>query len=172
MDIAPCRTRGARDRGTGPCRRRRGVHAGSHVRLDGPIVGRVRRSADRAAGVLTAGHRVPRTGSNTSILVTGGAANLDAPTARTIRSVYVRRASGFIDTKHGDDWAVVQLASAFAAPVLAMTPSGAYDHGRFRIIGWGSTREDGGQQRRLRTAVVPFVADSACRRAYRGNSLR
>jgi secreted trypsin-like serine protease len=33
-------------------------------------------------------------------------------------------------------------------------------------MGWGATSENGGQQRYLRSASVPFVPDSACRRAY------
>lgn len=120
--------------------------------------------------VLTAGHCVSGTGRTTNIQVTGGSANLNAANVMRLRSAYVLRASGFKDATEGDDWALIQLASPMAGPLLAVTPSAAYDKGTFRVLGWGSTREQGPQQTVLRSALVPFVSDSACARAYRGNS--
>jgi secreted trypsin-like serine protease len=120
--------------------------------------------------VLTAGHCAPRTGANTGITATAGSGDLGSRSAIKIRSVYVYRAPGFRSATKGNDWALVKLAAAYALPVLPLTPSAAYDKGLFRVLGWGSTTENGGQQRILRTATVPFVTDAACRGAYRGDS--
>jgi secreted trypsin-like serine protease len=117
--------------------------------------------------VLTAGHCAPRTGPTSRITAIAGSGDLAAGTR--IRSAYVYRAPGFRSATRGNDWALVKLASAFALPTLRLTPSAAYDNGLFRILGWGSTSENGGQQRILRTATVPFVDDATCQRAYRGN---
>jgi secreted trypsin-like serine protease len=119
--------------------------------------------------VLTAGHCAPHTGATGGITATAGSGDLSSKSAIKIRSVYVYRAPGFRSAPKGDDWALVKLAAAFALPVAPLTPSPAYDKGLFRILGWGSTSENGGQQRILHTATVPFVGDAACRAAYRGN---
>ena len=60
--------------------------------------------------VLTAAHCVGRTGKETGITVTAGAADLDSSRAVRVRSTYVRRAPGFKDPTRGDDWALIQLA--------------------------------------------------------------
>jgi secreted trypsin-like serine protease len=59
--------------------------------------------------VLTAGHCVRRTGPETGITVTAGAADLDSPSAIRLRSAFVRQAPGFVDATEGDDWALIQL---------------------------------------------------------------
>ncbi len=119
--------------------------------------------------VLTAGHCVSGTGKNTGIRVTGGAADLNSASAVTVSSTYVQRAPGFVDATQGNDWAVVQLARPMTLPLLPLTPSTAYDKGTFRVVGWGATREDGPQQTKLRSVLVPFVSDAACQKAYPGN---
>jgi secreted trypsin-like serine protease len=119
--------------------------------------------------VLTAAHCVGRTGKTAAIRVTGGSPDLDSSRAKMIRSTYVTRAPGYRAATHGDDWAIIELASPFALPVLALTPSTAYDNGAFRVLGWGSTAEDGPQQSSLHAAHVPFVPDARCAKAYRGN---
>jgi secreted trypsin-like serine protease len=120
--------------------------------------------------VLTAGHCVSGTGSTSSIKVTGGSANLNAAGEVTVRSAYVLRATGFTDATTGNDWALIQLAAPLPLPLLTITPSAAYDKGVFRVIGWGSTSENGPQQTILRSVLVPFVSDATCARAYRGDS--
>jgi secreted trypsin-like serine protease len=120
--------------------------------------------------VLTAAHCVSGTGATSRIKVTGGSTDLSSPDAVTVRSSYVTRAPGFRDPEHGDDWALVQLATPLNGPLLALTPSSAYDHGQFRALGWGATHTGGAQQTRLRTVLVPYVADKACAKAYRGES--
>ncbi len=120
--------------------------------------------------VLTAGHCVTGTGPTSNIRVTGGSANLKAAGEITVRSAYVLRATGFTDATTGNDWALIQLAAPLPLPVLTITTGAAYDKGFFRVIGWGSTTENGPQQTILRSALVPFVSDAACARAYRGDS--
>jgi len=120
--------------------------------------------------VLTAGHCVARTGPTTSIKVTAGSPDLSSADTVTVRSTYVMRASGFTDATDGNDWALIQLTTPMSLPLLPLTPSAAYDKGEFRVLGWGSTRQSGPQQSMLRSALVPFVSDSVCARAYHGNS--
>jgi secreted trypsin-like serine protease len=120
--------------------------------------------------VLTAGHCVTGTGRITNIRVSAGSANLDGPGVVTVSSQYVQRAPGFRQATQGNDWALVQLAKPLTDPVLALTHGTAYDKGLFRVLGWGATHESGGQQTQLRSALVPFVSDAACGRAYAGES--
>jgi secreted trypsin-like serine protease len=112
--------------------------------------------------VLTAAHCVAGMGRLT---VTAGAADLrDGTSVRVTRS---RVAPGFRSASRGADWAVLRLAGSLDLPVLPLTPSAAYDAGNFVVVGWGATREGGGQHQRLRWVSVPFVPDGACGQAYR-----
>jgi secreted trypsin-like serine protease len=120
--------------------------------------------------VLTAGHCVTGSGHNSGIRVTGGSADLHGTGAVTVSSTYVQRAPGYVAATKGDDWALIELAKPLHAPELALTTGTAYDKGLFRVLGWGATHENGAQQTLLRSALVPFVSDAACGRAYRGDS--
>jgi secreted trypsin-like serine protease len=115
--------------------------------------------------VLTAAHCVDESGPTHSIQVSAGSPNLKL--AVTVSSAFVKVAPHFSDATRGDDWALIKLAKPLHEPVLALTPSRAYDRGLFRVIGWGSTQEDGAQQTVLRSALVPFVPDRRCGKAYR-----
>jgi secreted trypsin-like serine protease len=117
--------------------------------------------------VLTAAHCVGRTGTNRSITATVGVADLQDPSAVRIRSTYVYRAPGFVDVDRGKDWALIKLASPVTVPLLPIATDTSLDSGTFDIMGWGSTREGGSQQRYLQKAKVPFVSDSSCGTAYR-----
>jgi secreted trypsin-like serine protease len=120
--------------------------------------------------VLTAGHCVTGSGRTNTIRITGGSSNLNSPSAVTVASTYVRRSPSYRSATSGNDWALIELAAPLNDPVLALTPSSAYDKGLFRVLGWGATRENGSQQTNLRSALVPFVSDAACGRAYRNES--
>jgi secreted trypsin-like serine protease len=111
--------------------------------------------------VLTAAHCVNNV---SAVRVTAGAVNLRD--GITVASTAIRVAPGY-GSGLGGDWALVQLAMPLNVPVLALTPSSAYDHGTFVVVGWGATHEGGVQQRHLRWASVPFVSDRRCGRAYR-----
>ena len=120
--------------------------------------------------VLTAGHCATGTGRDTSIRVSAGSPNLNSPSVVMDTSTYVQRAPGFVQATKGDDWALIQLAKPLTDPLLTLTTGTAYDKGLFRVIGWGATKENGPQQTQLRSALVPFVADAACQKAYHGDS--
>jgi secreted trypsin-like serine protease len=122
--------------------------------------------------VLTAAHCVDRTGRDTSIRVTAGAADLDSGRAVEVRSVHVRRAPGFKKVTKGDDWAVIQLERALDLPVVTLNRDTANESGRFTVVGWGSTREGSRtQQRNLREAEVAHVATRECDRRYRDDRI-
>ncbi|GAA1586195.1 S1 family peptidase [Actinoplanes couchii] len=113
--------------------------------------------------VLTAGHCVSGTGTNTSITATFGVVDLQSTSRVTRKSNYVYRAPGYNST--GDDWALIRLASAVSGTnigTLPITTSTTYDTGTFTIAGWGAASENGAQQRYLRKATVPFVSDTTC----------
>ncbi|WP_405684636.1 S1 family peptidase [Streptomyces sp. NBC_01387] len=114
--------------------------------------------------VLTAAHCVPATGNNTSITATAGSIDLQSPRAVHITSTKVLRAPGYHGK--GKDWALIKLARPFELPRLPIVTDTAYDQGNFTIVGWGSTSEDGGQERYLRKATVPYVPDDQCQKAY------
>ncbi|OLE22835.1 MAG: hypothetical protein AUG44_23875 [Actinobacteria bacterium 13_1_20CM_3_71_11] len=113
--------------------------------------------------VLTAAH----CGADTSVRVTAGSS--DVRTGVTVGVTAVRQAPGYDPDTQRADWAVLQLDRRLNLRTLAVTPSAAYDSGRFTVLGWGSTREGGPQQRYLRAATVPFASDARCAGAYGGN---
>jgi secreted trypsin-like serine protease len=117
--------------------------------------------------VLTAAHCVTGTGANTSITATGGVVDLNSSSRIRIRSTFVYRAPGFSSATMANDWALIKLASPFNLPTLAIAANTALDSGTFTIMGWGSTREGGAQQRFLRKATVPSVDDATCGARYR-----
>jgi secreted trypsin-like serine protease len=118
--------------------------------------------------VLTAAHCVSGTGETDRIVATASTVDLEAGSAIRVHSRYVKQAPGFRDPERGDDWAVIELERDLDLPVLKLGGSTEYDRGRFTILGWGATREDGpSRQRFLRRATASFVDDRSCGRAYR-----
>jgi len=83
-----------------------------------------------------------------------------------VASSGIEMAPGYQGATTGPDWALVRLAQPLALPVLALTPSTAYDRGSFVVVGWGAAREGGPQQRHLRWVRVPYVPDGPCHAAY------
>ena len=118
--------------------------------------------------VLTAAHCVGRTGKETGITVTAGAADLDSSRAVRVRSTYVRRASGFKSPTRGDDWALIQLERPLDLAVLGLNRDKANESGTYTVIGWGAIRDGAReQQRKLREAAVDHVSQRDCARRYR-----
>jgi secreted trypsin-like serine protease len=111
--------------------------------------------------VLTAAHCVDR---GAAVTVRAGSADLHS--ADTARATAVRAAPGHRAGSSRADWAVIQLDRRLDLPTLPLTPSSAYDHGAYTIVGWGAVREGGRQQRYLRFAAVPSVPERACAAAY------
>ena len=118
--------------------------------------------------VLTAAHCVNGTGANTSITATAGVVDLRSASAIKVRSTFVFQAPGFNQNTMANDWALIKLARPVNLPTLPITHTTAFDQGTFTVMGWGATREGGGQQRFLRKAQVPFVSDAVCGANYRG----
>lgn len=118
--------------------------------------------------VLTAAHCVDGTGADTSITATLGVVDLQSSSAIKIQSNYVYQAPGY--TGYGKDWALIRLSkSVTGLATLPIAHSTAYDSGTFTIAGWGSTYENGPQQRYLQKATVPYVDDATCDDAYSGD---
>jgi secreted trypsin-like serine protease len=117
--------------------------------------------------VLTAGHCVNGSGATTSITATLGVVDLNSASRIRVRSTFVRRSPDYVSFDQGNDWALIKLASAVNLPTLRLPTGTAQDTGTFTIMGWGSTREGGGQQRFLLKARAPFVSDATCGTAYR-----
>jgi secreted trypsin-like serine protease len=114
--------------------------------------------------VLTAAHCVDRTGTNTSITATMGVVDLNSTSKITRKSNYVYRAPGY--NGNGKDWALIRLSSPVTEiATLPIATTTEYDSGTFTIAGWGSTKENGAQQRYLLKATVPFVSDTTCNSA-------
>lgn len=114
--------------------------------------------------VLTAAHCVGRTGTNQSITVTAGVADLQSSSAIKVNSDYVYRAPGY--DGRGKDWALIRLQEPINLPTLRIANGTEYNSGTFAVAGWGAAREGGGQQRYLLKASVPFVDDATCQSAY------
>jgi secreted trypsin-like serine protease len=119
--------------------------------------------------VLTAAHCVSRTGTNTSLTATIGRIRLsDTSTGQAIRSTYIFRSPTYASTLTRD-WSLIELASApSGVPFLSLVGQGdtSLNNGNFTVMGWGATREGGGQSDTLRKATVPFVSDASCQQSY------
>jgi len=116
--------------------------------------------------VLTAAHCVPRFRAIRSIVVTAGTVDLASGRAIRVRPTNVWRASGFRSATRGDDWAVLRLERALGLPTVRLARTSADNRGSLTVLGWGSLREGGGLQRRLRAARVSVVPDDRCAAAY------
>jgi secreted trypsin-like serine protease len=116
--------------------------------------------------VLTAAHCISRTGSTTSVTVTGG--SVDRNNMRySVRSSYIYRAPGFSGSTMRNDWALIKLGGSIPTGTLALNTSASNNSGTFTIMGWGATSEGGSSSRYLLKAQVPFVPDSTCGTNYR-----
>jgi secreted trypsin-like serine protease len=118
--------------------------------------------------ILTAAHCVNGSGANTSITVTAGSVDLQSSSRITVRSTRVYENPRYNSTG-AEDWALIKIASPINLATIAPASS-ADNSGTFTIMGWGATREGGGQQRYLMKASAPFVDDATCnaRTSYNG----
>jgi secreted trypsin-like serine protease len=66
-----------------------------------------------------------------------------------------------------NDWALIKLAQPINLPTLPIATDTSFNRGRFQVMGWGASAEDGAQKRFLRKASVPSVTDTTCRTNYR-----
>ncbi|MFG3587766.1 S1 family peptidase [Streptomyces sp. NPDC047990] len=119
--------------------------------------------------VVTAAHCV--TGETAAgVRVVGGRTYLDGTngTVGKVSRIWVH--PGYTDATSGDDVAVLTLSASMPytpAAYVGATDTRVYAAGTTaRIVGWGTTSENGASSDRLRTATVPIVSDAGCGSAY------
>ncbi|MFJ7150455.1 S1 family peptidase [Streptomyces sp. NPDC100445] len=119
--------------------------------------------------VVTAAHCM--VGETTgSVRVVGGRTYLNGTngTVGKVSKIWIN--PDYTDATNGDDVAVLTLSASMPytpASYVSSSQTGVYAAGTTaRILGWGTTSENGGSSNQLRTATVPVVADSSCRSSY------
>ncbi|MFF4754594.1 S1 family peptidase [Streptomyces sp. NPDC002514] len=122
-----------------------------------------------ATKVITAAHCM--VGESTgSIRVVGGRTYLNGTNGTVSRVSKIWINPDYTDATNGDDVAVLTLSTSMpytTAPYVSSSQTGVYAAGTTaRVLGWGTTSENGGSSNQLRTATVPVVSDSSCRTSY------
>ncbi|MEU0004352.1 serine protease [Streptomyces sp. NPDC006314] len=122
-----------------------------------------------AKKVVTAAHCM--VGETTgSVRVVGGRTYLNGTngTVSKVSKIWIN--PDYSDATNGDDVAVLTLSTSMpytAAKYVSSSQTGVYAAGTTaRILGWGTTSENGSSSNQLRTATVPVVSDSSCRSSY------
>ncbi|MGW1256190.1 S1 family peptidase [Streptomyces sp. NPDC002513] len=122
-----------------------------------------------AKKVVTAAHCMAGETAG-SVRVVGGRTYLNGTngTVSKVSKIWVN--PDYTDTSNGDDVAVLTLSSSMPYTTASYVPSsqtGVYAAGTTaRIVGWGTTSENGNSSNQLRTATVPIVSDSSCGSSY------
>jgi secreted trypsin-like serine protease len=122
--------------------------------------------------VVTAAHCMAGE-STSSIRVVGGRTYLNGTngTVSKVSKIWVN--PDYTDATNGDDVAVLTLSTSMSytpAKYVAPSDTGLYATGTTaRIVGWGTTSENGSSSNQLRTATVPTVSDSSCASSYGSN---
>ncbi|MFG3154838.1 S1 family peptidase [Streptomyces sp. NPDC048219] len=119
--------------------------------------------------VVTAAHCMA--GETTrSVRVVGGRTYLNGTNGTVGRVSRIWVHPGYSDAADGDDVAVLTLSAPMpytAAKYVSSSDASVYAAGTTaRVLGWGTTRENGSSSNQLRTATVPVVSDSSCRTSY------
>ncbi|MET7285517.1 serine protease [Streptomyces sp. NPDC005573] len=122
-----------------------------------------------AKKVVTAAHCMA--GESTgNVRVVGGRTYLNGTNGTVSRVSKIWVNPGYTDATNGDDVAVLTLSTSMPytpAPYVASSQTGVYAAGTTaRILGWGTTSENGSSSNQLRTATVPIVSDSSCGTSY------
>ncbi|MEU3661022.1 serine protease [Streptomyces sp. NPDC032940] len=119
--------------------------------------------------VVTAAHCM--VGETTrSVRVVGGRTYLNGTngTVAQVSKIWIDPA--YTDATNGDDVAVLTLSTSMPytpASYVSSSDTSVYAAGTTaRVLGWGTTRENGSSSNQLRTATVPIVSDSGCRTSY------
>ncbi|GGJ34205.1 S1 family peptidase [Streptomyces brasiliensis] len=119
--------------------------------------------------VVTAAHCM--VGETTgSLRVVGGRTYLNGTNGTVSRVSKIWINPDYTDANDGDDVAVLTLSTSMpytTASYVSSSQTGVYAAGTTaRILGWGTTSENGSPSNQLRTATVPIVSDSSCRGSY------
>ncbi|MFE9452367.1 S1 family peptidase [Streptomyces sp. NPDC006739] len=119
--------------------------------------------------VVTAAHCMA--GESTGgVRVVGGRTYLDGTngTVSKVSKIWIN--PDYTDAANGDDVAVLTLSTSMPytpAAYVSSSQTDVYAAGTTaRILGWGTTSENGSSSNQLRTATVPVVADSSCKSSY------
>ncbi|MFD5589325.1 S1 family peptidase [Streptomyces sp. NPDC058733] len=119
--------------------------------------------------VVTAAHCMAGE-TTSSVRVVGGRTYLDGTNGTVSRVSRIWIDPDYTDATRGDDVAVLTLATSMpyaTAKYVAPTDTPVYAAGTTaRILGWGTTAENGGSSNQLRTATVPIVSDASCKTSY------
>ncbi|MFI6460576.1 S1 family peptidase [Streptomyces sp. NPDC050528] len=122
-----------------------------------------------ATKVVTAAHCM--VGETTSsVRVVGGRTYLNGTngTVSKVSKIWIN--PSYTDATNGNDVAVLTLSTSMpytTAKYVASTDTSVYAAGTTaRILGWGTTSENGSSSNQLRTATVPIVSDSSCKSSY------
>ncbi|KPI29297.1 Trypsin [Actinobacteria bacterium OK074] len=122
-----------------------------------------------ATKVVTAAHCM--VGETTSsVRVVGGRSTLNGTggTVSKVSKIWIN--PDYTDATNGDDVSVLTLSTSMSytpASYVASGDTSVYAAGTTaRILGWGTTSENGSSSNSLRTATVPIVSDSSCKSSY------
>ncbi|MFD4727450.1 S1 family peptidase [Streptomyces seoulensis] len=122
-----------------------------------------------AKKVVTAAHCMVGE-STSSVRAVGGRTYLNGTNGTVSRVSKIWINPDYTDATRGDDVAVLTLSTSMPyTPVsyVSSSQTSVYAAGTTaRILGWGTTSENGGSSNQLRTATVPTVSDSSCRSSY------
>ncbi|MFC9926095.1 S1 family peptidase [Streptomyces sp. NPDC127190] len=122
-----------------------------------------------ATKVVTAAHCMAGE-SPSSVRVVGGRTYLNGTDGTVSRVSKIWVNPDYTDATNGNDVAVLTLSTSMPyTPVsyVSSSQTSVYAAGTTaRILGWGTTSENGSSSNQLRTATVPIVADSSCRSSY------
>jgi secreted trypsin-like serine protease len=119
--------------------------------------------------VVTAAHCM--VGETTSsVRVVGGRTYLNGTNGTVARVSRIWIHPNYSDATNGEDVAVLTLSTSMpytTAKYVTSSQTGVYAAGTTaRVLGWGTTRENGSSSNQLRTATVPTVSDSSCASSY------
>ncbi|MDX2543438.1 S1 family peptidase [Streptomyces sp. WI04-05B] len=122
-----------------------------------------------ATKVVTAAHCM--VGETTSsVRVVGGRTYLNGTNGTVSKVTKIWIHPSYTDATNGDDVAVLTLATSMpytTASYVTSSQTSVYAAGTTaRIIGWGTTSENGSSSNQLRTATVPTVSNSSCSSSY------
>lgn len=123
-----------------------------------------------ATKVVTAAHCMAGE-STSSVRVVGGRTYLNGTngTVSKVSKIWVN--PDYTDATNGDDVAVLTLSTSMPyakASYVSSADTSVYAAGTTaRVLGWGTTSENGSSSNQLRTATVPIVADSSCKSLLR-----
>ncbi|MGW2418622.1 S1 family peptidase [Streptomyces sp. NPDC001709] len=122
-----------------------------------------------ATKVVTAAHCMA--GESTgNVRVVGGRTYLNGTDGTVSRVSKIWVNPDYTDATSGHDVAVLTLATSMPyTPVSYVSSSQTSVYGAgttARILGWGTTSENGSSSNQLRTATVPIVSDSSCKSSY------